>query len=138
MEELLYLSVCLTLCQCISLCQAPPSLLCSLPICLSHYPNVSMFIYLSPPLFNLSLSFQMASFEQQTFDQRRVGRSFSTNVSKNNQCPKCNLVIFKTEELVAAGAAWHKKCFTVSCDFYSSTVISSYILIDNYLQYLVI
>jgi hypothetical protein len=31
------------------------------------------------------------------------GKSFTTNVGKNNTCPKCNLVIFKAEELIAAG-----------------------------------
>ena len=108
----------------------------SLFVCVSLSLRLSLYIYMSVPLcylFSLFLllifilifaSFSMAFFEQQTFDQRRVGRSFSTNVSKNNQCPKCNLVIFKTEELVAAGAAWHKKCFTVSNGFCSQTILS--------------
>lgn len=34
---------------------------------------------------------------------KTYGKSFTTNVGKNNTCPKCNLVIFKAEELIAAG-----------------------------------
>ena len=120
-------------------------LLLSFAMHLSSCVSLSLYIYiclcLSIYLFSLSLtpshffaSFSMAFIEQQTFDQRRVGRSFSTNVSKNNQCPKCNLVIFKTEELVAAGAAWHKKCFTVSNGFCSQTILSYLFLSYNYLS----
>ena len=38
--------------------------------------------------------------------------TFVTHLGVNHDCPKCDKVIFKPEEVVAAGAAWHKSCFT--------------------------
>ena len=43
--------------------------------------------------------------------QSRV-TTFVTHLGVNHDCPKCDKVIFKPEEVVAAGAAWHKSCFT--------------------------
>jgi hypothetical protein len=52
---------------------------------------------------NFQSLFRFSIFQHLQNGLKTSGKSFTTNVGKNNTCPKCNLVIFKAEELIAAG-----------------------------------